>query len=88
MSALSMATHAEAIVAGTLCLMSCYARTPTPAQAERIANNLAMLGNNPAVSDEMRTLCRRLAERWDALALEASREETAARRPQPAGSLH
>jgi len=71
MSALSPAVHAEALVAGTLCLMSCHARSPARHHAERIADNLALLADNPAVSPELRSLCRRLSGRWDAIALDA-----------------
>jgi hypothetical protein len=66
----SSSDHAEAIVAGTLCLMSCFARTPSLYHARRIAANLGTLAHDAGVSAEMRTLCRRLAERWDAVALE------------------
>jgi hypothetical protein len=58
----------EAVVAGTLCLMSCYANDPRRCHAERIAGNLALLADDPDVTAPMRTLCRRLSERWDALA--------------------
>lgn len=61
----------EAVVAGTLCLMSCYAGDPRPHHAERIAGNLARLADDPAVTAAMRTVCRRLAERWDAIAARA-----------------
>ena len=58
----------EAGVAGTLCPMSCYAGDPRPHHAERIAGNLARLADDPSVTAAMRTVCRRLAERWDAIA--------------------
>ena len=61
-------SHAEAIVAGTLCLMSCFAHAPSRPQAERIACNLDSLANQRTLTPELRTLCRRLAERWDSIA--------------------
>ncbi len=62
------ADRVESVVAGTLCLMSCYANDPRRCHAERIASNLALLAEDAAVSAPMRTLCRRMSERWDALA--------------------
>ena len=69
MSSAPLATaRAEAIVAGTLCLMSCFAHAPSRPRAERIACNLDSLANERDLTPELRTLCRRLAERWDAIA--------------------
>ena len=60
----------EAVVAGTLCLMSCFAQARSPRHAQRIATNLDLLARDAGVTAEMRTLCRRLAQRWDAIALD------------------
>ena len=57
----------EAVIAGTLCLMSCFVQHPAAIYAERIAGNLAQMAGLPALSPEMRALCRRLAERWDGI---------------------
>jgi hypothetical protein len=62
------AERAEAIVAGTLCLMSCFAAMPGRYHADRIAHNLGLLARDAGVTPEMRTLCRRLGERWEAIA--------------------
>ena len=59
----------DAIIAGTLCLMSCYAQHPAPAYAGRVADNLLRLAAAPALSGEFRAVCRRMAERWTVLPL-------------------
>jgi len=64
---------ASAMIAGTLCLMSCYAQHATPAYARRIADNLVRLAACPGLTAEFRTVCRRMAERWVALEDEALR---------------
>ncbi len=56
-----------AIVAGTLCLMSCFAQHPHAAYAERVTENLLRLGDDVALSPELRAVCARLAERWNVL---------------------
>jgi len=61
----------DAMIAGTLCLMSCYARHPAPAYAARIADNLARLAAAGTLSAEFRSVCRRMAERWCALEAQA-----------------
>jgi len=55
------------LVAATLCLMSCYAQHMHPAYAERIVGNLDALACSGCVSAELRTVCRRLADRWRTL---------------------
>lgn len=60
-----------AVIGGTLCLMSCFAQHAHPAYAARIASNLEQLAHSPAVSAELRTVCRRLAERWHVFHLDA-----------------
>jgi hypothetical protein len=62
-----------AIVAGTLCLMSCFAQHPHPSYAARIAGNLADLATSVDASAEFRTVCDRLAQRWWTLHAEAKR---------------
>jgi len=61
----------EAVIAGTLCLMSCYVQHPVPLYADRVAANLAQMAQTAALSPELRTICRRLAERWDAIRADA-----------------
>jgi hypothetical protein len=68
MTGISSPSHVEAIVAGTLCLMSVFANAPSRSQAERIADNLDNLAAERGITPELRTLCRRLAQRWDAIA--------------------
>lgn len=59
--------HADAVVAGTLCLMSCFAQFPLVAYAARVAANLAQLAGDPHLTPELRTVCGRLAERWEVI---------------------
>lgn len=70
----------EAVIAGTLCLMSCYVQHPVPLYADRVAANLALMAKAAALSPELRTICRRLAERWDAICADA-RQRVAAGEP-------
>jgi len=75
-----------AVIGGTLCLMSCFAQHAHPAYAARIASNLDRLAASPAVSAELRTVCRRLAGRWHAFHAEAV-ERSLARAPDDSRSL-
>lgn len=68
----------EALIAGTLCLMSCYAQHAAPAYAARVADNLARLSGADALTPEFRTVCRRMALRWRALEDDARRAAEAA----------
>ncbi len=61
----------DAMIAGTLCLMSCYAQHPVPVYAARIADNLACLADAGALTPELRSVCRRMASRWCAIEAEA-----------------
>ena len=56
-----------AILAGTLCLMSCFAQHPLPLYASRIAENLYALADSVNASAEFRAVCARLAQRWRTL---------------------
>lgn len=66
-------TCPDAIIAGTLCLMSCYAQHQAPSFAGRIADNLLRLASMPTLTAEFRAVCRRMAARWIALRAEAMR---------------
>lgn len=57
----------EAVIAGTLCLMSCYTHRPVAAYADRVAANLARMSAFDCISPELRTICARLARQWDAI---------------------
>lgn len=60
-----------AMIAGTLCLMSCYAQHPAPLYAARIADNLSRLALSDSLTAEFRSVCRRMADRWSALEADA-----------------
>jgi len=59
--------HAAAMVAGTLCLMSCYVQHPVACYADRVAGNLQRIARCDGISPELRDICRRLADRWDVI---------------------
>ena len=65
------ALRPEAVIAGTLCLMSCYVQHPVAVYAERVAGNLMTMAALPNLSPELRTICRRLAQRWEVIRSEA-----------------
>jgi len=65
MNPLPEAPDPFALLAGTLCLMSCPRSTEAPHFVRRIAANLERLASHPGVSSEMRTVCRRLASQWE-----------------------
>lgn len=62
---------AAAIVAGTLCLMSCYVQHPVAIYADRVAGNLQRISRYDSLSPELRTICRRLADRWEVIRQDA-----------------
>lgn len=63
----------DALIAGTLCLMSCYVAHPVALYAERVKENLGKLSDLTELSPELRLVCRRLSERWDAIVDDAQR---------------
>ncbi len=67
----------DAVIAGTRCLISCYVQHPVVAYAERVAANLDLMAQFPGLSPELRTICRRLAQRWDAIRQESGTREAA-----------
>jgi hypothetical protein len=58
------APPAERVIAGTLCLMSCFTQHRLPVYAARIAGNLRILAADAHLTPEMRALCHRLSSRW------------------------
>lgn len=79
---------ADAVLAGTLCLMSCFVQHRLPLYAERIASNLHVLALDAALTAEMRTLCERLAMRWNRVRTDALHEVMRTGTPSDARSLH
>jgi hypothetical protein len=65
------ATRPDAVIAGTLCLMSCYTQHPVAAYADKVAANLARMAAFAALSPELRTICARLARQWDVIRAQA-----------------
>lgn len=58
------APPADPLIAGTLALLTLYARAPDLAAADRIAANLAQLARHPCVSDALRAQCTQLFLDW------------------------
>jgi hypothetical protein len=79
---------AAAVVAGTLCLMSCFAQHPLALYAQRVAGNLGRLASDPAITPELRSVCRRLAEQWDGIADDARSSADAGLAPGDTRPLH
>jgi hypothetical protein len=79
---------AAAVVAGTLCLMSCFSQHPLPLYAQRVAGNLHRLAANPAMTPELRSVCRRLSCQWDGIADDARRSVDQGMLPADSRPLH
>jgi hypothetical protein len=79
---------AAAVVAGTLCLMSCFSQHPLPLYAQRVAGNLHRLATNPAMTPELRSVCRRLSCQWDGIADDARRSTDLGAPPTDLRPLH
>ncbi len=79
---------AAAIVAGTLCLMSCYMQHPAAVYADRIVSNLHRIGRHGELSPELRAICRRLADRWNVIRRDACMRAAAGGRPVDGRHLH
>ena len=69
----------EAILAGTMCLMSCAMQTGSMMYVKKIVDNLDLLSSSRNLSREMRSVCRKLACHWQcALDAEGTAESAAA----------
>lgn len=55
---------AEPLLAGTLELLTFYARHPSLAGADQIASQFARLARHPGMSDAMQGVCTRLFLEW------------------------
>ncbi len=77
-----------AIIAGTLCLMSCYAQHPLALYARRVTDNLARLADGAAMTPELRAVCRRLSAQWEGIADEAARDAAAGIAREDLRALH
>lgn len=74
----------EAVMAGTLCLMSCAMQTGSLMYVRKIVDNLDILSACPTLSGEMRSVCRRLAGHWQcALDADGAVPAVASRRAAP-----
>ena len=58
------ASRLEAIVGGTLALLTHYARMPNLAASDRIACNLALIARHPEASDALQAVCTGLFTDW------------------------
>ena len=78
----------DALIAGTLCLMSCYVAHAVALYAERVKENLGKLSDLPEISPELRLVCRRLSERWDAIVDDAQRRGDHGEAVRDARAIH
>ena len=78
----------EAVIAGTLCLMSCYTQHPVAAYADKVAANLAQMAAFAALSPELRTICARLARQWDAIRAQAHARDSTGKTASDERALH
>lgn len=58
--------HTEPVLAGTLCLMSVQASRTCAQGVAKICANLEWLATNPELSQELRAVCARLLDQWEA----------------------
>lgn len=77
----------EAVVAGTMCLMSCAMQTGSMMYVRKIVDNLDLLSSCPNLSCEMRSVCRKLACHWQG-ALDDERSGRASTTMPQAPGLH
>lgn len=68
--------------------MSCYVQHRLPLFAERISDNLRVLALNSGLTREMRTLCHRLADRWDKIRAETEHQVAFHGTPRDARTVH
>lgn len=59
--------HADRLVAATLYLMSCHARTSCPRLACMIEHHLRLIGRHAEVTDRVRDIAQKLAASWTAI---------------------
>ncbi len=78
----------DAVIAGTLCLMSCYLAHPAPIYADRVAANLARMARFATLTPELRTICERLAGRWDSIRARAHARAKLGEAPHDGRALH
>ena len=81
-------TRPDSVIAGTLCLMSCYVQHPVALYADRISANLHRMARFPVLTPELRTICRRLAERWDGIRSDANARALAGNVANDGRALH
>ena len=78
----------EAVVAGTMCLMSCAMQTGSMMYVRKIVDNLDLLASSANLSCEMRSVCRKLACHWQcALDENSPRGEAATIPAVPSASI-
>ncbi len=60
----SASENPEAVIAGTMCLMSFFGQTRCPQAAHKIEHNLRVLVQHPYLSDAFRDVCENLLSHW------------------------
>ena len=72
------AREADRMVAATLYLMSCHARSQCPRLACMVEQHLKLLGRHPGAGEQVRHLCARIAAAWVAVRRHDERLKTTA----------
>lgn len=59
--------EADRLLAATLYLMSCHARSHCPRLATMVGHHLELLARHPEAGDRVGVICRQLANAWRAI---------------------
>jgi hypothetical protein len=79
--------EADRLLAATIYLMSCHARSRCPRLAAMVGMHLRLLGRHPELGDRVRDSCQKLCAAWEAI---RRHDEVvlAAVAPEPGPPLH
>ena len=79
--------HGDRLVAATLYLMSCHARTGCPRLACLIERHMCLIGRHAGVTDRVRDIAQKLAASWTAIRRH-DENRTLMARLEPGKKLH
>ncbi len=82
--------EADRLIAATMYLMSCHARSRCPRLACMVRRHLSLIGRHPAVTEGVRDMAHKMACAWKAILEydERADAERAAGEPQQAPAVH
>jgi hypothetical protein len=80
--------EADRLMAATIYLMSCHARTRCPRLAYMVERHLELIARNPECGEFVRDTCNKLSAAWECVrgADEHHRTERSASEPEGAGT--